>query len=543
MGVFGSLSLAYKYAIILGSLFTVVIIAGLCKVLYDKRRLKKHVEKANLEAAGGTAQEERVELNQRDPDEGDLFGIRAIQSGFFGGVAQSRPASIAESNSPDGSSSNTLLGSRHASPKIGAQSPMSSVTTLPLEARRSSPLAHKAMSSEDLHAPTTPQRRVPTALRTTLRPSDAELNGRVNHDPAVNMLLDYPPSPRATSRPTTTYMDPHDRTPSGYFPASHNGGQYAPLGAPQIPEQVRRSSSRPISVVPSYHPEPSYHSQSASIVSGTSDRYTPDGRQSPNVTDPGYIKVPPNAASEERRRGSDSSEERPRSRGREEWVRPARSHPPRTSSRYSNFPQMPTIHSQSQEDEAATRQSVPSNAVGGWGHEVFQEFHQSVHGSTLAVTPPNSKYNHHTSTLSDASSTFSSAPVGHRDSGRQISIESKMQLQPRQSAGPEANFDSATSAAGRGGTRRESDASSRDVNSSDQSNAGSHRNTKEFGDFYDSYWRRSGQAQAIGQQGNPHWRPTDSTRDCRRAGPKELKPSTIAEVPSPAPSPGIGKAM
>lgn len=351
-----------------------VIIAGLCKVLYDKRRfvapplhlnfrlptnprhrLKKHVEKANLEAAGGTAQEERVELNQRDPDEGDLFGIRAIQSGFFGGVAQSRPASIAESNSPDGSSSNTLLGSRHASPKIGAQSPMSSVTTLPLEARRSSPLAHKAMSSEDLHAPTTPQRRVPTALRTTLRPSDAELNGRVNHDPAVNMLLDYPPSPRATSRPTTTYMDPHDRTPSGYFPASHNGGQYAPLGAPQIPEQVRRSSSRPISVVPSYHPEPSYHSQSASIVSGTSDRYTPDGRQSPNVTDPGYIKVPPNAASEERRRGSDSSEERPRSRGREEWVRPARSHPPRTSSRYSNFPQMPTIHSQSQEDEGKQR--------------------------------------------------------------------------------------------------------------------------------------------------------------------------------------------
>ncbi|KAL8641371.1 MAG: hypothetical protein Q9228_001802 [Teloschistes exilis] len=456
---------------------------GLCKVIYDKRRfvapllhldfrlptnsrrrLKKHVEKANLEAAGGTAQEERVELNKREPDEGDLFGIRAIQSGFFGGVAQSRPASIAESNSPDGSSSNTLLGS-HASPKIAAQSPMSSVTTLPLEARRSSPLAHKAMSSEDLHAPTTPQRRVPTALRTTLRPSDAELNGRVNHDPAVNMLLEIPPSPRATSRPTTTYMDPHDRTPSGYFPASHNGGQYAPLGAPQIPEQVRRSSSRPVSAVPSYHPEPSYHSQSASIVSGTSDRSTQDGRQSPNVMDPSYIKVPPNAASEVRR-GSDSSEERPRSRGREEWLRPARSHPPRTSSRYSGFPQMPTIHSQSQEDE-----------------------------------------------------------------------ESKMQLQPRQSVGPEAKVD------GGDGTRRESDASSREVTSSDRSNAGSHRNTKEFGDFYDSYWRRSGQGQALGQQGSAHWRPSDSGREGRRAGPMELKPATIAKVPSPVPSPGIGKAM
>lgn len=294
-----------------------------------------------------------MELNKREPDEGDLFGIRAIQSGFFGGVAQSRPSSLAESNSPDGSSSNTLLGS-HASPKIVAQSPMSSVTTLPLEARRSSPLAHKALSSEDLSAPTTPQRRVPTPLRTTLRPSDAELNGRVNHDPAVNMFLEIPPSPVATSRPSTTYLDTHDRTPSGYFPASHNGGQYAPLGAPQIPEQARRSSARPISAVQSHRPEPSHHSQSASIVSGTSDRSTQDGRQSPTVMDQSYVRMSSNAAPEDRR-GSDSSEERPRSRGREEWLRPARSHPPRTSSRYSGFPQMPTIHSQSQEDEGKQR--------------------------------------------------------------------------------------------------------------------------------------------------------------------------------------------
>ncbi|KAI4234086.1 MAG: hypothetical protein LQ352_008195, partial [Teloschistes flavicans] len=480
--------------------------------------LKKHVEKANLEAAGGTAQEERVELNKREPDEGDLFGIRAIQSGFFGGVAQSRPSSLAESNSPDGSSSNTLLGS-HASPKIVAQSPMSSVTTLPLEARRSSPLAHKALSSEDLSAPTTPQRRVPTPLRTTLRPSDAELNGRVNHDPAVNMFLEIPPSPVATSRPSTTYLDTHDRTPSGYFPASHNGGQYAPLGAPQIPEQARRSSARPISAVQSHRPEPSHHSQSASIVSGTSDRSTQDGRQSPTVMDQSYVRMSSNAAPEDRR-GSDSSEERPRSRGREEWLRPARSHPPRTSSRYSGFPQMPTIHSQSQEDEAA---SHPSNAVRGWGHEMSHE-------SKFAKPASNNKYNHHTSSLSDASSTFSAAPIGHGGSGRQISIESRLQLQPRQSAG-------------RDGTRRESDASSREANSSDQSNAGSHRNTKEFGDFYDSYWRRSGQAQTLGQQGNQTLRPTDPARDGRRAGPMELKPTTIAEAPSPVTSPGIGKAM
>lgn len=186
---------------------------------------------------------------------------------------------------------------------------------------------------------------------------------------------------------------------------------------------------------------------------------------------------------------------------------------------------------------AATRQSVPSNAVGDWDHGVFRNMNPSLHGSTSADRPSSSKYNHHTSSLSDASSTFSTVPLGHRGSGRQISIESKKQLQLRQSAGPEAKVD------GGDGTRRESDASSQEVTLSDRSNPGSHRNTKEFGDFYGSYWRRSGQGQALGQQGNAHWRPSDSGREGRRAGPMELKPATIAEVPSPLRSPGIGKAM
>lgn len=259
---------------------------------------------------------------------------------------------MAESNSPEGSSSNTLLGS-HASPKMAAQSPMSSVTTLPLEARRSSPLAHKTMSSEDLNRPTTPQRRVPTPLRSTLRPSDAELSGRVNHDPAVNMFLELPPSPIATSRPLTAYLDNHDRTPSGYFPSPHNGGQYAPLGAPQMAEQVNRSSARPVSTLTSQNPEQSHHSQPASIVSGTSGPSPRDSQHSPTALDSTYVTVPLNAAQTERR-GSDSLEERPRSRGREDFARPTRSHPPRSSSRYSGFPQlMPTIHSQ--EDEGKQR--------------------------------------------------------------------------------------------------------------------------------------------------------------------------------------------
>ncbi|KAL8948437.1 MAG: hypothetical protein Q9222_005371 [Ikaeria aurantiellina] len=531
MGWFGSLDLAYKYAIILGSLFAMVIIAGLCKVLYNKRRLKKYIKKGNLEAAG--AQEERVELNKREPDEGDLFGIRAIQSGYFGGVAQSRPSSLA-STSPEGSSANTLLGS-HSSPKITTQSPMSSVTTLPLEARRSSPLAHKAMSSEDLNVQGTPKRRVPTPLRSTLGPSDAELSGRISHDPAVNMSLEIPPSPRITSRPPTAYLDTHDRTPSGYF-SSHNGGQYAPLGAPQTPEQVRRSSARPASTAEPHHPEQGHHSQSASIVSGASDQYTREAQRSPTGSDQSYVAV-------DERPSTSGSEERPRSRGREEWPQPgpARSHPPRSSSRYSGFPVMPTIHSQEDEVSAPEKLRVPS-AVGDWGSDIFKEIDQSLHESrSMNNASSNQKYNHHTSTLSDASSTYSTAQVGHRASGRQVSIDSKLQLQ--QSGVPEVILESSESTTAEGGKRRTSDASSQELTSGEQSTASSHRNTKEFGDFYDSYRRRSSQVQVHSQQGDQNTKPVGTNKDAKRPDQIELKPATIVEVPSPLPSPLIGKAI
>ncbi|EHL01176.1 hypothetical protein M7I_2869 [Glarea lozoyensis 74030] len=32
-------------------------------------------------------------INQRVLDEGDLFGVRALEGGYFGGVSQSRPSS------------------------------------------------------------------------------------------------------------------------------------------------------------------------------------------------------------------------------------------------------------------------------------------------------------------------------------------------------------------------------------------------------------------------------------------------------------------
>ncbi|KAL8961114.1 MAG: hypothetical protein Q9193_002286 [Seirophora villosa] len=538
MSWFGTLNLAYKYAIVLGSLFTIVIIAGLCKVFYDKRRVKKFVKQASLEAAG--AQEERVELNKREPDEGDLFGIRAIQSGYFGGVAQSRPSSIAGSVSPEGSSSNTLLGS-HASPKLAAHSPMSSVTTLPLEARRTSPLAHKAMSSEELNAPSTPKRRVPTPLRSTLAPSDAEMTGRVNHDPAVNMFLEIPPSPVANSRPTTAYADTHDRTPSAYFSSPYNGGQYAPLGAPQVPEQVRSSSGRPVSTAETHQTGQGHHSQSASLASGTSDPYTQDGQRSSIVSEHGFVAVPTRTLQDERR-GSDSSEERSRPRGTEDWPRPGRSHPPRSSSRYSNFPPMPTIHSQ--EDDATVADRLHAhNAVCDWGPDIFKEINHSLQESKSINIPSsdNQRYNHHTSALSDASSTCSTAQIGHRSSGRQISIDSN--IQPWEFVGPEILVQPSESSVDQEGRRRASIASSQEPTSGERSLGGSQRNTKDFGDFYDSYWRRSVQGKTSSQQGHQNTRSAEIAWDDRRPGHRELKPETIMEVASPMPSPSIGKAM
>ncbi|KAF8443422.1 hypothetical protein BGX38DRAFT_1143898 [Terfezia claveryi] len=70
---FGKQDLGLKYAIVLGSLIIITVEA---------------------ETAQVGAGEEHHDLNGKVEDEGDLFGLRALEKGFFGGVAQSRPASI-----------------------------------------------------------------------------------------------------------------------------------------------------------------------------------------------------------------------------------------------------------------------------------------------------------------------------------------------------------------------------------------------------------------------------------------------------------------
>jgi hypothetical protein len=119
-----------------------------------------HAKKAELETG---QKEDTVELNQREKDEGDLFGIRAIEAGFYAGVAQSRPTSRAGSvvGLPNMSSS-TLVGN----PNSPLLKPSNSTNSIPLATNRSP-------------SPTLPG----STPRTTspnpkLRPSEAELNGR-----------------------------------------------------------------------------------------------------------------------------------------------------------------------------------------------------------------------------------------------------------------------------------------------------------------------------------------------------------------------------
>ncbi|EUC45103.1 hypothetical protein COCMIDRAFT_5679 [Bipolaris oryzae ATCC 44560] len=175
---FGNLDLAYKYVIVFMSLLLITIIAGFIKVLYNRQRLKK-ATKAELEAG---PKEDTVELNQREKDEGDLFGIRAIEAGFYAGVAQSRPTSRAGSivsNHPGAMSNSTLVGGSASSPLMKGQSTNNSTLSLNLSATNDAT-----------------RRPPPPAMK--LRPSQAELNGSHNH--MVDMSLQVPPSPGAPPR-------------------------------------------------------------------------------------------------------------------------------------------------------------------------------------------------------------------------------------------------------------------------------------------------------------------------------------------------------
>jgi hypothetical protein len=171
--------------------------------------LRKAIKSADLEAASKTT--ETAPINQRDLDEGDLFGVRALEKGFFGGVAQSRPSSVA--NSPR--ISPTI--SSASSPNLLNLSTSSSMQDLSL----SSTIAASKSPSSIVDA----KHRTPT-LSQKLRPSEVELSGRKNHDSTIsgNVPLSlqgpFPKEPVATTPKTHK----HTRTlsqPLSSSPVTH----------------------------------------------------------------------------------------------------------------------------------------------------------------------------------------------------------------------------------------------------------------------------------------------------------------------------------
>lgn len=160
-------------------------------------RLAKFVKKSEMEAAAPQEYQETQDLNVRQMEEGDLFGIRAIQSGYFGGVAQSRPVS------PTGSTTSNPFQTPASS-----RSPNSSVKDLPLlQVRQPSPTPPQLgmpkgflLRSESTRVLSPIPRHLSPRLHIRpLQPSGAELSGRINHDPVANTSTDNPPSPNLHS--------------------------------------------------------------------------------------------------------------------------------------------------------------------------------------------------------------------------------------------------------------------------------------------------------------------------------------------------------
>lgn len=60
-------------------------------------RIRRILAEEAAKAADEEYKIDQVALNQREEDEGDLFGIRALEKGFYGGVAQSQQTTPAAS--------------------------------------------------------------------------------------------------------------------------------------------------------------------------------------------------------------------------------------------------------------------------------------------------------------------------------------------------------------------------------------------------------------------------------------------------------------
>lgn len=183
-----------------------------------RSRLKQHLKLEDED--GRESKDSHRVLNARDKDDGHLFGVRAIEAGYFGGVAQSA------NNSPNLSPrvsvvalSPTFHGSEHA-----RSTSTSSAFDLNIYGRISAadsynnpPSSSRQTSLQSPVSPTIPSiayavRKTPSPTKWSpispasspiqvpsmahirqiaLRPSTAERTGRHSHDPPIETPIDF----------------------------------------------------------------------------------------------------------------------------------------------------------------------------------------------------------------------------------------------------------------------------------------------------------------------------------------------------------------
>ncbi|KAH6674724.1 hypothetical protein B0J14DRAFT_20586 [Halenospora varia] len=220
MGAFGTLSMGSIFGVVLGCLIVLAIGAGLIKVQINKRRTKKHMKLDEVKAKGIANDEER--LNQREMDEGDLFGVRALEAGYFGGVAQSRPSSPTPSTTPSYklSPSTTVVnwGDRSTQPSSANSSTtdLANIAIPKATKTKPSPLRAEALDA-DLRAPSDDTASVGGKGGAYMPPQPSSRSQR-SESPALGKPAGWvSPLDVHFSRPTTP-STPTTPRPTSYLP-------------------------------------------------------------------------------------------------------------------------------------------------------------------------------------------------------------------------------------------------------------------------------------------------------------------------------------
>lgn len=176
---------------------------------------KPRMTRLLAEKAGPVTGGDEEDLHVREKDEGDLFGVRAIEAGYYGGVSQSQPSSVVSSavSTPRAQTPTSMFSKPNYAQKgpLVSVYPVSTPSSSPVKS--SAPVSTYAPQSADKIRKTAPP---PMSLssRKGLQPSDAEKTGRKNHGQVgVEMVLSPPYSSPLRNPPLSPIPNPRPTAP------------------------------------------------------------------------------------------------------------------------------------------------------------------------------------------------------------------------------------------------------------------------------------------------------------------------------------------